>query len=315
MVSVQFFLNHQHTINVKMLKPKVIAAVSALAEFQNYRLAAEQTQNTPSTFSRYIANAEQYIGHKIFERQGKKWVPTPAGKKFLSDLKNLNGALNNFTTGLSALQRQGPQTLRIGCGPLATRAVVTSHLAEVFQRAPYIQASITVDATDAPINQLITGQLDLIVCDMTHFDATPELEIHALATRNVTLWTRPEHPAQAEENLTLAKALKYPFVTNYLPSYWKNRLNKAVSEGAQDKIHPDFVPHFQSDDFSAAADLATRCDMICTGMPEDFEHYRQAGALVELSIQDELPWNLCVARRKEMGFPVLDLFWDRLVAN
>ena len=296
-----------------VLKSKVIQSVLALAEHQSFRIAAEQTKTTPASFSRYITQAEDYVGQELFERRGKMAFLTPIGQRFVGNLSPLVGAMKEFETGVEKLRAGGIETLRIGCGPLTTRTIIAPQLAALLEQAPHLRASIMVSATHEPLGALRNGDLDLTVCDLTYTADIPDLEVVVLAKRNISLWVRPGHPLLAEKDASLAMALQYPFISAYLPNYWRKLIAEAFFDGQKTVRHIDNFPQIQTDDFSLIAEMATRCDFVCAGMPEDFAPYCKLGTLQELNTGEKIPWNICIARRKGSGFPVLDLLWDRLI--
>lgn len=72
------------------------------------------------------------------------------------------------------------------------------------------------------------------------------------------------------------------------------------------------VPHIESDDFSLLSSIASKSDLICGGMEEDFENYARLGLLKEIKTQETMTWNICVARRVNASFPTLDMFWSKI---
>lgn len=296
-----------------MLKSKVIQSVLALAEHQSFRVAAEQTKTTPASFSRYITQAENYAGQQLFERRGKMAFPTPIGQQFIRNLSPLVEAMKEFETGVEKLRSGGAETLKIGCGPLTTRTIIAPQLATLLDQAPHLRATIMVSATQEPLDALRNGDLDLAVCDLTYTADIPDLQVAVLAKRNISLWVRPGHPLLAEQEASVRTVLQYPFISAYLPNYWRKMIAEAYDNSHEAVQRIDNFPQIQTDDFSLVAEMATRCDLVCAGMPEDFAPYRELGALQELHIGQKIPWNVCIARRKGSGSPVHNLVWDRLV--
>ena len=61
---------------------------AALAEQLNFTRAAETVHVTQSTLSHQIKQLEIEIGHRLFDRIGKRIVITEAGEQFLGKVKH-----------------------------------------------------------------------------------------------------------------------------------------------------------------------------------------------------------------------------------
>ena len=171
-----------------MIDPKVTCAVRMLAKHRSFRIAAEVTGTSPSSFSRYISQAEDYAGQSLFERSGKGVVPTSAGRSFLTMLDTLQEAIGQFEASTERLRQTGPDVINIGCGPLAARSIISPILAEAVEKHPDIRAKVKVTSSKEPLESLRTGALDLAVCDLTHTPDLSNLEIKILRKRKTSYW-------------------------------------------------------------------------------------------------------------------------------
>jgi LysR family cyn operon transcriptional activator len=87
---------------------------AALAEQLNFTRAAETVHITQSTLSHQIKQLETEIGHRLFDRIGKRIVITEAGEQLLGKVRV---ALSEIDEGLRALRGTAQQlsgSLRIG---------------------------------------------------------------------------------------------------------------------------------------------------------------------------------------------------------
>ena len=82
---------------------------AALAEQLNFTRAAETVHVTQSTLSHQIKQLETEIGHRLFDRIGKRIVITEAGEQLLGKVKL---ALSEIDDGLRGAARLGPAVER-----------------------------------------------------------------------------------------------------------------------------------------------------------------------------------------------------------
>ena len=82
---------------------------AALAEQLNFTRAAETVHVTQSTLSHQIKQLETEIGHRLFDRIGKRIVITEAGEQLLGKVKH---ALSEIDDGLRGVARLGPAVER-----------------------------------------------------------------------------------------------------------------------------------------------------------------------------------------------------------
>ena len=295
-----------------MIDPKAAFAVRTLAQHRSFRVAAEVTGTSPSSFSRHVRQAEDFAGQTLFERTGKSVAPTPAGRLFLAMLDSLQEAIGQFEASTERLRHAGPDVINIGCGPLAARSIISPLLSEAIEKHPEVRAKVKVTSSKEPLEALRTGALDLVVCDLTHTHDLSELEIQLLRKRRTSYWARPKHPIHEHPKTSLKEVFSYPFATGYLPSFWRKQIVQMLG-GTQSAIAiAQRVPHIESDDFSLLASIASKSDLICGGVDEDFENYARLGLLKEIKTQEVMTWNICMARRANTSFPMLDAFWSQI---
>ena len=287
-------------------------AMRSLAAHGNMRVAAELCAMSPSSFSRYIQQAEDYVGQELFERVGKSFRTTPAGRAFLNMLDNLDEALVNFETNADRLRHLGPGSLNIGCGPLAARTIVAPLLKDLMNAYSDIRAKVIVRTNKEPLESLRTGALDLAICDLTHTPDLSDLEIHMVRKRETSFWARPEHPLCKKDKVHVSDIFRSKLGTGSFPNYWRKQLAHTLGDTVEAHQIVANMPQIECDDFMLLAAIAMSTDLVVGGMASDFHEYEQLGLLKHIKTVEPLTWNICIARRKGASFPALDLVWNRL---
>jgi len=298
-----------------MLEEHQLAAIKALARLGSFREAADRLGTSPASFSRHIQQAEHRVGLTLFDRQRGGVRLTPAGKEFLILLEDFDGALGAFESGIARLQSNGGDRLRIGCGPLTTRTLISPLLSHLLKSSPEFRVSVSVDATKGPLEALRLGELDVALCDLTHTADLSDLDLHVIDRKPVAFYARPQHMVHQRGVLDLSDVLRLPLATPFLHAHWRASLARALGDDRDAWETVKALPVVESDDYALLIDLATGSDLVCGGMAETFAEHEALGLLRRLPIRQEMGWNICAARRKGTGFPALDVFWEALVAE
>ena len=296
----------------QMIDEKTAKAVRALAQFGNSRAAAEMVGTSPASFSRSISQAEAYVGHSLFERGGKSTSLTQTGKEFLQLLDELYAANSSFEAGVSKLRSVGPEVLNIGCGPLSSRTVIAPLMAELLREMPNLRARIDVRATKEPLEGLRMSRLDVVVCDLTHTPDLSDLDIQMLRKEPISFCARPEHPLHRSESVHLAELFQHAIMSPHVHRHWQEVVASALGGDQPAWKIVERLPQIECDDFSLVTDLACRTNLICAVMSEDIAQHVKLKSLKQIKTVEKLTWNICAARRKNVGFPALDIFWARL---
>ncbi len=138
-----------------------LSAFIAVAESHSFSLAAEQLFITQSAVSKRIAQLEDQLSQKLFDRIGRKVTLTEAGRELLprdktiiSDIKDAGRALGN----LSGIVK-GPLSLA------ASHHISLHRLPPVLRRFtkehPDVQLNLRFDESEIAYNGVLHGDLEL----------------------------------------------------------------------------------------------------------------------------------------------------------
>jgi LysR family transcriptional regulator for metE and metH len=148
---------------VPALDVRHLALIDAIAEAGSVTRAAGRLHLTQSALSHQLRDVEDRLGVALFLRSGRRMVLTPAGararesaRRVLDDLATAEIELREMATGERGVLR------------LCTQCNTGYHwlppLLKAFHAAhPGVTVAIQVEATDRPIDALLTGQIDLAV--------------------------------------------------------------------------------------------------------------------------------------------------------
>ena len=115
---------------------------AALAEQLNFTRAAETVHVTQSTLSHQIKQLETEIGHRLFDRIGKRIVITEAGEQLLGRVKH---ALSEIDGGLRAVRGSAQQlsgNLRIGVTHTFNVSLLPACIDIFFGKHPSVRVTV-----------------------------------------------------------------------------------------------------------------------------------------------------------------------------
>jgi DNA-binding transcriptional LysR family regulator len=135
--------------------------VALIADSGSMKEAARKSSLTLAAVSKRLLDLEEQLQVQLFKRHGKGVTPTDAGRavvaqarQLLFDFERLQEQLNEFRIG-----RLG--TVRLGANASAMTQFVPEDLARFFAKHPDIRVDLRELPSDAVIERLSDGRLDL----------------------------------------------------------------------------------------------------------------------------------------------------------
>lgn len=298
-----------------MISEKALKAVMSLAKTGSFQESARDLGVSNASLSRHVQQAESEVGFVLFRRGNTGCDLTPEGRAFMPLARRLDDDMARFATRVSELRSSEQEHLRIGCGPLATRSLLTPVIRAFREKMPGTRLSVQVQALAEPIRLLDRGEVDIFVGDLSHTSGVEGLDIHVVRRREVRFVTRPGHPLQTGKPNRLEDLFRYPFLSPYMPRFWRARLTAAMGGGEEAEWAVERLPSVECDDYALLCDLIDGSDAVLAGMPEHFRDLEAAGLARPLPIDTPLFWNICLSRRKETQSAAAQLFWELLQAQ
>jgi LysR family transcriptional activator of nhaA len=185
---------------------------SVIAQEGGIAAAARKLRLTHSTLSAQLRALEEHFGTPLFERRGRRLVPTAFGAEaagYATDIFRLGRELNEVARGRASPARE---RLRIGLVASLPKTLTHHLLAPAIDRTERGAVVIRQDSAHVLVDLLITGRLHLVLADHVP-PAPPGTRIHAhlLGQTEVLLYARPRLARKASENFP-ASLSGVPFV-------------------------------------------------------------------------------------------------------
>jgi len=114
-----------------------------VAELGSVSKAALRLHVAQPALSRQIANVEQELGFKLFDRVGRRLVLTGEGEQLLGDCRGLLNFASALNERAQLLKRGDTGTLKIAASPQFIEGVIAGFLHRYAKRYPSVQVKLT----------------------------------------------------------------------------------------------------------------------------------------------------------------------------
>lgn len=135
-----------------------------LSRSPHLRQLATRLNVTPATLSLRIKNLEEGLGVQLFQNEGQRLVLTAAGKRLLPIAESILNGYSELQAVAKHMSRDPENTVRIGVIETVVHTFLPTLLATFAAELPSVKVDLSLDLTSNLYDQLITGELDLIVC-------------------------------------------------------------------------------------------------------------------------------------------------------
>ena len=136
----------------------------AIARHDTWAEAAAEIGVSPSALSQGIAELERRVGVDLFERDGRRRVPTRDHAEVLAYAESTLAATRDLARWLSARRTGTSGVVRLGM----IDAAATHHFRDVLRRhrrhRPDVQLHLAVGPSRTLLDRLARAELDLVVC-------------------------------------------------------------------------------------------------------------------------------------------------------
>ena len=198
-----FYLNGENDMELREQK-----YVLALAECESITKAASRLNISQPALSIYISNLENTLGVKLFNRIGKKLIPTYAGEKYIESAKKIMLLGNNFNMELNDIRTGCKGRLRVGVPIRKSPHVVPAILKRFKEEYPHIEVIIHEGAAGKLGELLLKNEIDLLICNRTV--NMSEFEYIPICQDTLLLTVAESHP-MADSGINI-EGYNYPWI-------------------------------------------------------------------------------------------------------
>lgn len=137
--------------------------VLAVAEYQNFTLAAEKCYVTQPTLSMQIQKLEEELDVKIFDRNKKPIQLTEVGRKIVEQAKSIVSEADRIKDIVEQQKGFIGGDFKLGIIPTIMPTLLPMFLTNFIRKYPKVNLIIEEHTTDEIMNRLQKGQLDAAI--------------------------------------------------------------------------------------------------------------------------------------------------------
>lgn len=186
-----------------MSKPRIsnrqIEAFMRVAESNSFTGAAQRMRLTNSAISSLIAELENAVGSRLFDRSTRRVVLNENGRQFLPSALSFMRTLREVERMAETLGDQSADTIRVAAPLVIASAILPPIIAEFQASHPNSEVHILDTGVEWLGDRVATGEADLAVGPDQSTDETVKAE--SLLPSKWVVWLSPEHPLAKKDML------------------------------------------------------------------------------------------------------------------
>lgn len=185
-----------------------------VAELGTVSRAAERLHVAQPALSRQIANLEEELGLKLFDRVGRRLLLTSEGEQMLSNCRGLLNYARALGEQAELLRRGDVGVLRVSASPHLIEGIFPSFLVHYAARYPKVQVRL-VDAAAGPeaLAMLDRGEIHLLQTVVRAIDANEQRFLsHPLAPMEMLAACHPKLKLGRKGSVEIIRLAPYPLL-------------------------------------------------------------------------------------------------------
>lgn len=224
----------------------------AVAEEQNFTRAAARAHVAQPAVSAQIQRLERELGQPLLDRSHRSVTLTEAGRAALPHARAALAALADVRTAVDEVAQLVHGVVAIG--------TVTSHdvdmpglLAEFHAAHPGVEITLTTDNSDALVDRLRTGSLNLAIISIGPTERPAELEFDVITDEAIDAAVCHADPLARRSRIDLEALAQRPLISLPVGTGIRAELDRAFAAAG---LTPRVA--FEASTPAALADLAER---------------------------------------------------------
>lgn len=185
-----------------------LSAFLAVADSGGFTAAAERLYLTQPAISKRIAQLEEQLGARLFDRIGRQVHLTEAGHALLPRARQVIRDLDDMSRAISGLSGEVSGTLRIGTSHHIGLHRLPPVLRQFSREFPKVQLDIHFIDSEEAWEGVLNGDLELGVVTLPPV-ADDRVYSEAIWNDPLVFMAAPEHPLATEQQVSLEMLTHY----------------------------------------------------------------------------------------------------------
>jgi len=194
------------------LRLRHLRLLLVMDEVRNVGEAARRLATTQPAVSRMVAELEDMLGVRLFDRTSKGTFPTDHGVSMIRHARWVLGDLERMGREWSEPGGLGIETIAIGINSSSAAYLVPHALLRFEQRAAGVNVLVREGSIEALLPDLETRKLDLVVARLGARAGGQELVQQILCEEPMCVCSSADHPLAARRKLSWKALAAYPWI-------------------------------------------------------------------------------------------------------
>ncbi|SOO44485.1 LysR family transcriptional regulator [Xanthomonas citri] len=216
--------------NAARLKTRQLLLLLHLHEQRSVLRAAEAASMTQPAASKLLAEMEDMLGVKLFERHVRGVEPTWYGHVLIRRARAAMSEIGRAQEEIAALRAGRMGQASIGTVVNPGTNLVPQAIAEVKREFPDILVRVEMDYSRPLVAKLLDGQLDIVIGRILGPEGVGELEFEPLADEPHSVIARAGHPLASRAGLQHADLVRHGWILPPADSVLRARLDSMFME-------------------------------------------------------------------------------------
>lgn len=217
------------------LKLRHLRLLVVLDQLRNVGKVAEHLRVTQPAVSKALAEIEQAVGLRLFDRSARGTVPTPYGESVVRFARSVLADFERTREELASMASGARGRARVGAMVVATPVLLARAVAALKARSP--RTTILIDEGDlaALMPKLRVGELDFIVGRLEPAHAAIDVQMEPLYEEPMVLVARPDHALLRKRRIGWRALADKPWV---VPPPWASSRRKLEQIFVRERLEP-----------------------------------------------------------------------------
>jgi len=174
--------------------------------------AAETIGITQSALSRSLAEVEEALTVKIFNRRPRGIELTEAGKRFVAEAQKIISSVDDLVGDMQASADEVTGRIRLGVTPASNLAHARSAIRKLARELPQITIEVVSGSTQDLCPRLLSGDIQLIIGSSSYLRRWSELQVTSMVELHFACVLRNDHPLKDLKSIREEDVLAYPVI-------------------------------------------------------------------------------------------------------
>lgn len=189
----------------------------AVLETGSFRAAAERLGVTQPAISQTIANLEDELSCRLFDRRRRGITPTFEGERLAEMARPVVGEFDELPTRFDRVRGEVRGRLEIGTTDVASIYVLPKVYRAFRSRYPQVDLSVRVEGTAPLLDQLHRAAIELAIITLSagdrDADVPPPFRAEPLFREQLDFLVARQHPFAKRRRVTLEDLASEPLIT------------------------------------------------------------------------------------------------------